>query len=256
MVAPLLSEILGEPIGVFKRIMDKNEALVTILLGSLQKYTFKTGVAKIAKEGGDVSGDSYCYMPLGTGKYLIALSDGMGTGDRAHDESLSAINLLRKLLRAGVDVEKVLDTVNAILRLRSKEEMFATLDLAVIDTSTGMGSFVKVGSTPGFIKHKKGITPLVAQAPPAGILARIEVKPVIHKLQADDFLIMMTDGAYDALEQDLPALLKQITVKDSQLFADQVLARVLAQNVNDDVTVLVSKMEPYVPEWATFSSCR
>lgn len=262
-VAPLLTEILGEPISVFRKVVNSRSNDATILLGSAQHFEFKTSVAKAAKEGKYISGDSYCYMNLGTGKYVLALSDGMGNGGRAYEESASALKLLRKLLYAGMDFERSLDTVNAILRLRSTDEMFATIDLAVIDMTTALARFMKIGCTPGFIKRKKEVIKISVSAPPIGILQNIEMEPIEMQLQAGDLIIMMTDGIYDILNErqddgqnncPLEKVIAQITTKDPKDFADQLLAKVISDNegkVHDDMTVIVSKVETYCAEWST-----
>ena len=48
------------------------------------------------KGGGFVSGDSYAMMDLSVGKYALAISDGMGNGQRAHMESKETVKLLQK----------------------------------------------------------------------------------------------------------------------------------------------------------------
>ena len=64
--------------------------------GSAKKYVIEHGIAHAAKDGGLVSGDSYSTMELGAGKYAIAISDGMGNGERAHVESKETFKLLSK----------------------------------------------------------------------------------------------------------------------------------------------------------------
>lgn len=78
-----------------------------------------------------------------------------GNGQRAQAESSAALKLLRRLLQAGMNEERAVDTVNSILSLRSADEMFATIDLAIVDLNTAEGRFMKIGSTPGFIKRGK-----------------------------------------------------------------------------------------------------
>ena len=59
-------------------------------------YSLDTGLATAAKGGGFVSGDSYAMMDLSVGKYALAISDGMGNGQRAHMESKETVKLLQK----------------------------------------------------------------------------------------------------------------------------------------------------------------
>lgn len=260
LIAPMLTEILGEPIAVFRKVVKGHSSNSLITLGSEQRYSLKTGVANAAKGGRFISGDSYCYMNLGTGKYAVALSDGMGNGQRAQEESSAALKLLKRLLQAGMREETAVETVNSILSLRSTDEMFATIDLALIDLHTAKGSFMKIGSTPGFIKRGNEVFMLSAANPPIGILSEIEIEPIEMSLYPGDLLIMMTDGVYDAprhvMNKDafMNRLISEIDTRDPQDFADCLLEKVVRYHrgtIDDDMTVLVSKMERHAPEWST-----
>ena len=260
LVAPLLTEILGEPITVFRKMVQDRSQSSIITIGSAQKYVCKTGVASAAKGGGFISGDSYCYMNLGTGRYAVAISDGMGNGQRAQAESSAALKLIRRLLQAGMNEETAVETVNSILSLRSADEMFATIDLAMVDLNTAVGRFMKIGSTPGFVKRGKEIFMISAGNPPIGILDKIDIEPIEMPLSPGDLVIMFTDGIYDAprhiANKDalMKRLISEIQTKDPQDFADCLLEKVVRYHhgkIKDDMTVVVFKIEHYTPEWAT-----
>jgi stage II sporulation protein E len=259
LIAPLLTEIVGEPINVHRKMVQDGVNGAIITFGSAQKFALKTGSAVAAKGGAVVSGDSFCALHLGTGKAAIAISDGMGNGQRAQEESSAALKLLRRLLQAGMNEERAVDSVNSILSLRTMDEMFATIDLAMVDLNSGRGRFMKIGSTPGFIKRGKKIIKLAASSPPIGILKEIDVKPIELQLEAGDILVMMSDGVYDAArhamnkEAFMHRLLQEIDTKDPQDFADCLLEKVVHHHrgaIHDDMTVVVSKVERYTPEWS------
>jgi stage II sporulation protein E len=260
LVAPLLTEIVGEPITVQRKVVQGRSAHAAITLGSAQRYEVKTGVAGAAKGGNWLSGDSYCYMNVGTGKYAIAVSDGMGNGHRAQEESSAALQLLRRLLQSGMNEEKAVETINSILSLRSTDEMFATIDLAMVDLNTARSRFLKIGSTPGFVKRGNEVHMISAGNPPLGILRDIDVEPVDCQLQAGDLLVMVTDGIYDAprhatnKEACMKRLIGEIDTKDPQGFADCLLEKVIRHHggeIADDMTVVVAKVDKHIPEWST-----
>ncbi|MFD1395638.1 stage II sporulation protein E [Kroppenstedtia eburnea] len=260
LVAPLVTEIVGEPITVQRKVIQGRSAGAVVTLGSAQRFEVKTGVAGAAKGGHWLSGDSYCYMNVGTGKYAVAISDGMGNGTRAQQESSAALQLLRKLLQSGMKEEKAVETINSILSLRSTDEMFATIDLAMVDLNSAGSRFLKIGSTPGFVKRGNEVMMIAAGNPPLGILHDIDVEPVEFQLQPGDLVVMMTDGIYDAprhasnKEACMKRLIAEIKTKDPQGFADCLLEQVIRHHdgeIEDDMTVVVSKVETYVPEWAT-----
>jgi stage II sporulation protein E len=260
LIAPMLSELIGEPIDVYRKVIREGSNRAVIALGSAQKFSCKTGVASKAKGGSYISGDSYCYMNLGVGKYAVALSDGMGNGARAQEESSAALKLLRRLLLAGMNEERAIETINSLLSLRSSDEVFATMDLAMVDLNTADGRFMKIGSHPSFIKRGRKVIQLSSGNPPIGILNQIEVEPIEVKLQPGDLLVMMTDGVYDLgksyanKESAVIRMIQEIDSKDPQDFASQLLEKAIRSRkgkIDDDMTVIVTKVERHAPEWST-----
>ena len=71
----------------------------------------------------------------------MAISDGMGNGERAHFESNDTLQLLAKILQSGIDETVAIKSVNSVLSLRSKDDLFSTLDLAMIDLQNALRNF-------------------------------------------------------------------------------------------------------------------
>lgn len=263
-IAPLLTDIVGEHITVHQKEgpLDTRDGLATVTLGSAQNYEVHAGVAKAAKGGNWHSGDSYSYMNLGTGKYAVAISDGMGNGTRAQEESREALKLLERLLQSGMEEQTAVKTVNTILGMRSDEEIYATVDLALIDLDTARTTFLKIGSTPSFIKRGNEVIPVTASNLPIGILKEIEVDTVSKRLLPGDMLIMVTDGIYDAPSADvnkeawMKRAIREIRIRDPQGFADLLLEKAVRGRqgaITDDMTVVVAKVDHAIPDWATIS---
>ena len=59
------------------------------------KFKVLTGVARAMKD--KISGDNFSIMKLEDGEVIIALSDGMGTGKEAADESETVLALMEQL---------------------------------------------------------------------------------------------------------------------------------------------------------------
>jgi stage II sporulation protein E len=262
MISPLLSEILGETVSVQQeRSGDPAPHLTTVVFASAKAYEVETGVAGAAKDGDLLSGDSFTIAELPTGKFAAALSDGMGNGVRARMESSSALSMLEQLLQSGIDEKLAVKSVNSILLLRSPDETFATIDLALIDLYSAHATLLKIGSTPSFIKRGKEIIPIAAGNLPIGILHDIEIDLLQVQLQPGDTLIMMTDGVLDApghainKELWMKRILQEIETDDPQELADELLDIALKQNlggIRDDMTIVVSKIMRRQPEWAAF----
>ncbi|OCT13286.1 stage II sporulation protein E [Paenibacillus pectinilyticus] len=261
-IAPLLSEIIGENVAVMREEMHtRGEGYSTVVFGSAKEYEVETGVAGAAKGGDLFSGDSYSTVELGNGKYAVALSDGMGNGERARAESQTALNILQQLLQSGMDEKLAIKSLNSVLMLRSSDEMYATVDMALIDMYNANTTFMKIGSTPSFIKRGSEVIAISANNLPVGILSEIDVDLVSIPLQSGDILVMMTDGIYDApghavnKEMWMKRMIQEIDTTLPQDFADCLLERIFRHHhgeIQDDMTVVVARLEKRQPEWATF----
>ncbi|MGG1680148.1 stage II sporulation protein E [Neobacillus sp. NRS-1170] len=261
LIAPMLSDILAETI-----IVNKEECATYpnefcyVTFRSSKAYTVETGVAHAAKDGGLVSGDSYSTIELGFGKFAIAISDGMGNGERAHYESKETLQLLQKILQSGIDEKVAIKSINSILSLRTTDEIFSTLDLAMIDLKNAAAKFLKIGSTPSFIKRGNKIIKIQASNLPIGILQEFEVDVVSEQLKAGDLLIMMSDGVFEGPKHvenyDLwmKRKLHELETEDPQEVADLIMEEVIRSRagvIADDMTVTVAKIQHNTPKWAS-----
>lgn len=258
-IAPMLSDLFDETVEV-KRKKRKNKGdLYTFSLGSTQAYILETGIASAAKGGGFVSGDSHSTIEIGSGKMALAISDGMGNGERAHAESQETIHLLQKILQSGIDEQVAIQSVNSILSLRTTDEIFATLDLAMIDLQRATAKFLKVGSSPSFIKRGEHVRVVSSSNLPIGMFDELDVDVETEQLKADDVLIMMSDGVYDApkfaanKEVWLKRKIREMETNHPQEIADLIMEEVIRSEsgqISDDMTVVVAKLKRNIPKWA------
>ena len=174
----------------------------------------------------------------------------MGTGDKAHIQSSSTIDMLEKMMEAGFHRDIAIKTINSILMLKSSDEMFASLDMALVDLHKGTADFVKIGSAPSFIKRHNGRTDVItASTLPIGILTDIQIEGNIQKLEDGDLIITISDGIIDSNkklgERWLINYLENNKSLNPQEIADGILHTALKFTKNipvDDMTVLVTKI--------------
>lgn len=216
-----------------------------------ETYSVITGIARAAKCNGMVSGDSYSFMNSGNGKFIAALSDGMGSGQKAAIQSRTTINLLEQFMESGFDKDTAVKLINSILILKSSDDSFSTIDLSVIDLYSGEVEFVKTGAMPTFIKRVERVETIRTASLPAGILSNIEMELVHKNVESGDFIIMMTDGVMDAFnkgtesDRSMVEFLTEISSINPQKIADSILEKAYiacGENPEDDMTVLVSKV--------------
>ncbi|MDL4840497.1 stage II sporulation protein E [Aquibacillus rhizosphaerae] len=262
LIAPMLSDILKETIVVKdEEVSPLPNGYCYFSFGSAKKYVIETGVSHAAKGGGLVSGDSYSTIEIGAGKYAMAISDGMGNGERAHEESTETLRLLQQILQSGIQEQVAIKSINSILSLRTSDEIFSTLDLAMIDLHNAAIRFLKIGSTPSFIKRGSKIHKVEASNLPIGIIQEFDVEVVSDQLKAGDLLIMMSDGIFEGpkdienVDMWLKRKIKEMETDDPQEMADLILEEVVrtrSGHIEDDMTVLVARIDKNNPKWAAF----
>lgn len=258
MIAPLLSGIVGENITVRQSAGSESGPCQSVFT-SANVFEVQAAFSTVARDGKVVSGDTYTSVDLGNGRHALAVSDGMGNGERAKRESKAAIELLKKLLKAGFDEQLAIKTVNSTLLLRSRDEMFTTLDMALIDLFSARAELLKVGSAPSFIKRGQTVRTITGANVPIGILQDIEVQTIQEQLHDGDILILLSDGIYDApqhtydKEDWLKRQIERLETDDPQEIADTIIEAAVRLNngqIFDDMTVLVAVVSAHEPEWA------
>ncbi|MBT2684399.1 stage II sporulation protein E [Bacillus sp. ISL-37] len=261
LIAPMLSDILKENIVVnSEECSTFPNGFCHVTFGSAKAYAVSTGVAHAAKDGDLISGDSYSIIELSGGKYAIAISDGMGNGERAHSESRDTLLLLQQILQSGIEEKVAIKSVNSILSLRTTDEIFSTLDLVMIDLQNASARFLKIGSTPSFIKRGGKVMKVQASNLPMGILQEFEVDVVGEQLKAGDLLVMMSDGVFEGPKHvenyDLwmKRKINELQTEDPQAIADLIMEDVIRSregSIEDDMTVVVAKIDHNIPKWAS-----
>lgn len=157
-----------------------------------------TFVAQASKE--DVCGDSYKIGYVSDGQYMMCLSDGMGSGTAAKEESSACVELLHSFFKAGFEESVVFATVNKLLMLKSDSEIFTTVDLCMVDVVRCRACFTKIGAVPSVIlKRGRGACVIRGDSLPLGILDEVNEKSFAMDIEDGDILIMFTDGVYDSI---------------------------------------------------------
>ncbi len=215
------------------------------------KYLLQTGITKIKKDGSDVSGDSMSSVRLGDGKYLFAISDGMGSGEDARKNSKLAINMLERLLSSGFEKDTSLKLINSALLSNNKKESYATLDISILDLYGGKIELIKSGACPTYIKRRRNVNIIKSNSLPTGIIEDANIDIYDKDLEDGDILVMCSDGIIDSsieyANKDLwlKYLLEDIQTDIPERIADIILREATDNCVGkpkDDMSVIVVKV--------------
>lgn len=215
------------------------------------KQSLQIGIAKTTKSDSSISGDTLVQTKLEDGKFLIAVSDGMGSGKDAKKASKTAITLLEKLLTSGFDKDTSLRLINSSLLAIGKDDMYVSMDIAVLDLYAKNLEFIKNGACPTYVKHGRNVEILKTLSLPTGIIEEVELVVNEQELQEGDILVMCTDGIIESSEEYtnkelwLKFLLEEIETNDPQKIADIILQEAIDNNFGmpkDDMSVIAIKI--------------
>ena len=241
-----VGKVCGCKMALYESFPSVRPNYTVLNLRTAPRFDCIFGIAQKTKENSKVSGDTYSLVRLDGDRILFAISDGMGSGERAEDVSEISISLIENFYKAGFDNEIILSTVNKLLNLH-KEDIFSALDIGVIDLRNGIVDFIKMASPVTHILNEDGVKVITSSTLPMGIVE--DLNPIVKKevINANDYIIMVSDGISDSFENDevFKEEIKSLKIKNPQELADTILNKALNQNNGyavDDLTVLVLKI--------------
>ena len=236
-----LAAAVGKKLHRTMRLIDRRqEAEGTVFeMEALQGLTARMARVSLPEDEASACGDETGELRMPSGRVVYAVSDGMGSGEEASRESRAAIDLLFDQYRLGVEKELIYENVNRLLIARGEKEIYATLDAASIDLTTGEAEMVKFGAPPTCLVRGGNVRTLSGEALPCGIVD--EARPYIRRirLRQRDRLVFCTDGVYDLLGKDMEAELKKGSNQPLDRMAEAVLMAAKGKGQRDDMTVMV-----------------
>lgn len=219
----------------------------TVRFSEAGSYRMMYGVARKPREGEAVSGDNFTYSENTPGQVIMSLSDGMGSGGQACEESRRVVELTQQLLETGFSARAALKMVNTVFLLTGAEQHPATVDLCCVDLHTGVLEAMKLGAVATFVLGEKGAELLEAHEAPAGVFQTVEPILLSRKLWDGEKIIMVTDGVLDACpgvdkEAGLQEYIEGMGQQSVQEMADDILrfANSHKSGPGDDMTVLAA----------------
>lgn len=241
----IIDETIGYPL-ILSEKMNLTQDKVYLAFSKRAKFDAVFGISKENKDGSMVSGDTYSINKIQNDKFIMALSDGMGSGEKAQNISSISLSLIESFYKAGMKSENILLTVNKLLALYT-EDSFTALDVGVINLDTGNIDFIKYGSPYGFILNNNGVRIVEGNSLPLGILS--ELKPTICSTNIDDgdIVLLISDGISDAFgsSSEIIDYLRKIPAYNPQTLTDRILKKAIDfsnGNKKDDMTAVAVRI--------------
>lgn len=262
MILPILYEIFDEPFEIEKVVACEIPFRhVQICFRSAISFEVEYDIYSMSKDATLYSGDSHALFQLHPGLFAILLSDGMGQSKEAQHESRKLIHLMRECLNYNMNPETAMHTLHYVMALKQQDDMYATLDFALVDLQHGDLWSWKAGGMSTYILRGKEVLKVESNAAPVGFLSISAVEAEKRKLKAGDVILMHSDGLFssvadwDEQEETFLAFAQQVASTNKTI--QEKLTTIMQSfqgyfEIEDDCTVLMLEVTHVVPAWAVF----
>ncbi len=248
-IADIISKSIGTKIILQRERKNEEKEEYYQVYASEDKFVLQVGSAKITKDNSEISGDCSLQIKLADGKYLLAIADGMGSGEKAREYSKLSLRLIKQMLVAGFNNEESVKMINSRINYLGGSKRFSTLDMSVLDLFIGKVQILKNAACTTYIKDRKNIKKIKSENLPVGMIDDIELKSQTVDVEDGNILVMCSDGVLDSKSEEnsdwIENFLKNVSTNNVQKIADLILAEAIDNSygiAQDDMTVIVSKI--------------
>ncbi|WP_278626952.1 PP2C family serine/threonine-protein phosphatase [Thomasclavelia cocleata] len=240
-LVPIIENYLNESLEVIS-IQDSMHHLgyTSIVLKHQQNYSLQFGIQQYSLEPLNC-GDSFSAFHQDNLHYL-ALSDGMGQGKMAATESKLTLEVLSKLILNGISLKDTIDSINALLKIKNRNDMFTTLDLCNINLANAKMKLIKYGANPSYHIRNGIVEKIATNSLPVGIVSKLKMSSYEMLLNNNDLIIMSSDGTGERFEQIINKNIKLFNRLHPQEISTLLMNQVLEENNLDDISIVVIKI--------------
>ncbi|MDP6545296.1 MAG: PP2C family protein-serine/threonine phosphatase [Phycisphaerae bacterium] len=161
-------------------------------------------VAGFSESADDTGGDTYDFLQLQDGRWLLAVADASGHGVGPALVIAQTRAMLRAIAMQGRDVSTILATSNNLL-CRDLQGRFVTCFLSMLDPITAGMTYASAGHGPLLFYDRQAdeFDELPATGLPMGVLEETDYNQVVaRQFRSGDFAAITTDGFFEAENVD------------------------------------------------------
>ena len=262
LIVPILEGYYNEPFKVEKTMIKETPfPYMHVTITSDIRFSMDYGVVMVAGNETLQMGDAYDVFSIHDGLVAVLLSDGMGQDAKAYHESRKVIRLMRECLNRKMNPETAMHTLHYMMTLNGLDDMYATLDLALLDLQDGRLWAWKAGSMSTYIMRGDDFLRVDSESIPIGFAPSPSIETKNERLKSGDIIVMLTDGVF---HNDVPIqfqekviydILEQYQQSDCEHIAEKMMNELERKFKcsGDDRTVLVLKIEHVLPKWKSFT---
>ncbi len=210
------------------------------------KIDITYGYGSLSCDGEEICGDNYLIKEINNGRFISAISDGMGKGYRAFYESDTTLKLVEDIIKLNLSSSTALEILNSFYSIQEYLEEYATLDFLEINRYTKIANFYKMGASTTYIFKVDGtIEKVINKSLPFGI--EDEISNFTYKLSSGDLVLMSSDGIFENIidEGKLQSYIESIKNLPPQRIVYELLNYTLNNKIKtkDDMSIIALKIE-------------
>lgn len=242
-----VSNVIGTKMSIKLILNSSKTEKSRIKLVPSSKYILNAVVKQVKKIDSAVNGDSYIVTELKDNNKIIAISDGMGSGEKSKSASLAVINMIESLIKTGINKTDIVNITNKVLRAKEGGMVSATLDMCVLNEKKDILEFIKLGAAPSFVIADGVVKKIEVTSDAMGIVKDATVVTSNHEVKRNTYVVMMSDGAIsDITEKSIQNVLNSLGTELNETSLMDSLMEILINNqsklVLDDITVITAKI--------------
>ena len=195
----------------------------------------------LSKNGNYLSGDNYFIKRFSNEEMLFALSDGMGSGHKAYQESTHTLNLLKRIIEYNLSIETTLDLLGYISEIRCDYDSYATLDVLKLNLATMQLYLYKIGSTTTYLIRGNDIYSYENHTLPLNL----DTSSSSYNIEFfhNDIILLMSDGIADFITKEKLFNISYNNTPD--IIIDNIIKYIEKKEGNilkDDASIIVIKV--------------
>ncbi len=200
-----------------------------------------------------IGGDFFDHIKVGKTKHLFFISDAAGKSVPAAFFVTIVRTIIKTMAYQHFELNRLVNIANRLLVEDSKDGMFATTFISVVDTQKRIFEFINAGHSPGILIKKGGIELLNTRGIPLGIAKNYRYKKKRIKLKKGDTIVLYTDGLTESPgknfiefgEERLYKILENLYNKKPSEIIEKILTELKKYTKEidfDDITILVIQL--------------
>jgi phosphoserine phosphatase RsbU/P len=159
-------------------------------------------IATFFEPSAAIGGDYFDLFPLDEerGRLLVVVADVAGHGIAAGLRMAMLKAALDTLVREGKPPERILESLDGLVRAGRADTRFVTATLAVVDLRTGRVELTNAGHTPTYRLARDGnVEEILLPSTPLGTFGRRYARKVVQ-IEPGDVLVWVSDGFIEACD--------------------------------------------------------